>query len=62
MKLLLQWAMFFFGTLFAAGLLALGEPPSGDAPARHHQSQTTGGAMPAAGAWHELTAAAQAAR
>lgn len=31
MKLLIQSAMIFFGTLMAAGLVALGEPaPSGD--------------------------------
>jgi hypothetical protein len=28
-KLLLQSAMIFFGTLMAAGLVALGEPPDG---------------------------------
>jgi hypothetical protein len=32
MKLLIQSAMIFFGTLMAAGLVALGEPTSG-APA-----------------------------
>jgi hypothetical protein len=41
MKLFLQSAMIFFGTLMAAGLVALGEPP--DAPVQRaaaHQQPT----------------------
>lgn len=33
MRLFLQFAMIFFGTLLAAGLLALGEPQAGPAVA-----------------------------
>jgi hypothetical protein len=36
-KLLLQSAMIFFGTLMAAGLVALGEPP--DAPVQRSASR-----------------------
>lgn len=34
MKLLLESAMIFFGTLMAAGLVALGEPAGGNGTAR----------------------------
>ena len=39
MKLVLDFLMIFFGTLLAAGLVALGEPqePSGTPPADHAQ-------------------------
>ncbi len=43
MKLLIQSAMIFFGTLMAAGLVALGEPASGASP-----DAATNGAMAAA--------------
>jgi hypothetical protein len=53
MRLLLRSAMIFFGTLFAAGLLALGEPTGSLGPARHHTSQTNGSAQPATASWHD---------
>ena len=51
MRLLVQSAMFFFGTLLAAALLALGEPAATAAPgAATH------------GLWHELAVLAMEAR
>jgi hypothetical protein len=51
MRLLVQSAMIFFGTLLAAALLALGEPAAvpGPGTATH-------------GLWHELSVLALAAR
>jgi hypothetical protein len=40
MRLLLQSAMIFFGTLMAAGLLALGEPQPSTAGPSARQAQT----------------------
>ena len=52
MRLLVQSAMFFFGTLLAAALLALGEPAATPAP----------GLATTHGLWHELAVLALAAR
>jgi hypothetical protein len=45
--------MIFFGTLFAAGLLALGEPTGNHGPAGHHAGRANGSAPPAAASWHD---------
>lgn len=51
MRLLLQSAMIFFGTLLAAGLLALGEPqPTRGAAAQTGATRTAADAVLLAGA------------
>lgn len=49
MRLLVQSAMIFFGTLLAAGLLALGEPQPTGAPAAHSTAGSSAGARSPAG-------------
>jgi hypothetical protein len=61
MKLLVQSAMIFFGTLMAAGLVALGEPARGEhsaAPGARPASSLNH-LVEAARPWVELTSAAQ---
>jgi hypothetical protein len=67
MRLFLLSAMIFFGTLFAAGLLALGEPTS-HTPVRPHPDRVEGSALPAVvaaaawrhdGSWYDLAPAGQ---
>ena len=55
MKLLIESAMIFFGTLLAAALLALGEP--GDSVVVH--SSNANQATQSGSVWHELVAAVQ---
>jgi hypothetical protein len=61
MRLLIQSAIIFFGTLLAAALLALGEP-SGAATPESGQGSLGGYVPVTETSWHEHTAAAQAAR
>lgn len=63
MRLLIQCAMIFCGTLFAAAQLALGEP-QGRTPAVEGNAAPVAGAMASPGArpWHQHTAAAQPGR
>lgn len=57
MRLLLQSAMIFFGTLLAAGLLALGEPHA-TSPSRATQGgEERGLLLVLQGAWPESTTA-----
>lgn len=55
MRLLLQSVMIFFGTLLAAGLLALGEPSGGHAMTARELRDAGAGAGPRAQhtAWQE---------
>jgi hypothetical protein len=60
MKLMVQTALIFFGTLLAAGLLALGDP-QGPSLVLHEAtgaSAASTAAVPASG-WREQTAKAQ---
>ncbi|HWI82867.1 hypothetical protein [Ramlibacter sp.] len=58
MRLLLQSAMIFFGTLMAAALLALGEPQ----PAPQQPSAGERQVLVVHRSWHEPSAPAHAAR
>jgi hypothetical protein len=62
MKLLIQSAMIFFGTLMAAGVVALGEPAgSGGEPSSMHDPSATQAfnqLVESARPWVELTSVA----
>jgi hypothetical protein len=54
--------MIFFATLFAAGLLALGEPAPTPGTSQRDHGYAAGGALPESHSRHELTGATQPGR